>query len=197
MYCTNCGSPMDEKAVLCVKCGTEKGKGDSFCAHCGAAIQEKGQSVCMTCGYAIPKSKLNPKKLTKNIKTLIIGAIAVILVIILLASLSNPSNSVNFNKLYNEYCNSTWAEVGSDGSYLYIDTNPYDWDDDGIAYIDAYYAIEDINKELGLPESLIKDMGGTSSLDGKQTRTYEDIGREVSWKYHPDNGLEVTYSKLR
>ena len=40
-------------------------------------------------------------------------------------------------------------------------------------------------------------MGETSSADGKQVRTYEDLGLEVSWRYHPDRGLEVTYSKLK
>ena len=197
MYCTNCGSPMDEKAVLCVKCGVEKGKGDTFCSHCGSAITEKGQSVCMSCGYAIPKNNVNSNKITKKSKKSIFIAIVVILVIILIASCSNPANSVDFNALYSQYCKSTWAEVASDGSYLYIDTNPYDWDDDGLAYPEAYYAIEDINKALGLPESLMKDMGQTSSSDGQQRRTYQDLGIEISWDYHPDYGLEVTYSKLR
>ena len=197
MYCTNCGSQMDEKAVICVKCGVEKGKGDTFCAHCGAAVPEKGQSVCMTCGYALPRAKAQPKlSPKKNIKFIAIVAVIVIAIIII-ASCSNPANSVNFNALYDQYCVSTWAEVASDGSYLHIDTNPYDWEDEGVAYIDAYYAIRDINAALGLPESLFNDMGETSALDGKQRRTYEDLGIEISWDYHPDYGMEVTYSKLR
>lgn len=97
----------------------------------------------------------------------------------------------NFAALYDTYCNSTWADCGSDGSYLSIDTNPYDWDDDGLAYPDAYYAIETINNALDLPGSLLKDMSETTSLDGKQSETYGDI--TVTWKYHPDKGLEVTY----
>ena len=97
----------------------------------------------------------------------------------------------DFKGLYNKYCNSTWASYGSDGSYLSIDTNPYDWDDDGLAYVEAYYAIEDINNALGLPSSLMNDMGETTGADGKQTETFGDI--TVSWKYHPDKGLEVTY----
>lgn len=97
----------------------------------------------------------------------------------------------DFKALYNEYCNSIWADYGSDGSYLSIDTNPYDWDDEGLAYPEAYTAIASVNDALGLPSSLLNDMGQTSGADGKQSETFEDV--TVTWKYHPDKGLEVTY----
>lgn len=97
----------------------------------------------------------------------------------------------DFKALYNKYCESTWADYGSDGSYLSIDTNPYDWDDDGLAYPAAYSAIADVNSALGLPSSLLNDMGETTGADGKQSETFDDI--TVTWKYHPDKGLEVTY----
>lgn len=97
----------------------------------------------------------------------------------------------DFKSLYNKYCKSTWADYGSDGSYLSIDTNPYDWDDDGLAYPEAYYAIENVNNALGLPSSLLNEMGETTGADGKQSETFGDI--TVTWKYHPDKGLEVTY----
>lgn len=82
-----------------------------------------------------------------------------------------------------------WASVGYDGSYLTIDTNPKNKDD----YTDymAYLSIYTVNAALGLPDSLTEKMGQTSSLDGRQSQSYEDV--EVSWKYHPDHGLEVTY----
>lgn len=104
---------------------------------------------------------------------------------------SGNKKGPDLKAMYNKYCKATWADYGSDGSYLYIDTNPDDVDDEGLAYPDAYYAIEDINKALGMPESLVKDMGRTTSKDGKQTETYGYV--TVSWKYHPDTGLEVTY----
>lgn len=99
----------------------------------------------------------------------------------------------DFKALYDEYCSSIWASVGSDGSYLSIDTNPYNLDDKGIAYLESYYAIKNINNALGLPESLLKDMNSTTSLMGRQTEEYEDV--TVSWSYHPDKGLEITYKK--
>ncbi|MCD8384716.1 MAG: Ig-like domain-containing protein [Clostridiales bacterium] len=99
----------------------------------------------------------------------------------------------DFQALYDEFCESTWASVGSDGSYLKLDTNPYNEDDSGIAYVDAYYAVISINEELGLPESLIEDMASTTAAMGKQSETYSDLDLTVSWTYHPDKGLEVTY----
>ena len=99
----------------------------------------------------------------------------------------------DFKELYDEYCSSTWASVGSDGSFLSIDTNPYDIDDKGVAYIEAYYAIKKVNSALGLPESWLEEMNSTTSLMGRQTEEYEDV--TVSWSYHPDKGLELTYKK--
>lgn len=84
---------------------------------------------------------------------------------------------------------SSYATVAADGSYLSIDTNPYDIDD--YTDYDAYLSLYLINDELGLPDSLMEDMGHTSSLDGKQTEKFENV--TVTWKYHPDIGLEVTY----
>lgn len=104
---------------------------------------------------------------------------------------------LKLKSLYDEYCESPWAELGSDESYLSIDTNPYNYDSDSdystYYFLDAYEAVENINEALELPDSLLNEMGETTSLMGKQTETYDDIGITVSWTYHPDNGLEVTY----
>ena len=67
MYCRNCGEVVDENAVICIKCGTEKGKGMEYCSHCGGKV-EKGQMACMTCGYALPKEKISVKEFVKNKK---------------------------------------------------------------------------------------------------------------------------------
>ena len=87
--------------------------------------------------------------------------------------------------------------MGSDGSYLYIDTNPQDKDDSGLAYPEAAEAIKNINDALGIPESVINEMGQTTFIDGKQTETFEKQKVSISWRYHPDKGLEVTYTKLK
>lgn len=95
----------------------------------------------------------------------------------------------NFNAVYKEYCDSTWAIVSEDGSYLKIDTNPNNIDD--YFDYDAYQAVSLVNDALGLPESLLEKMGSTRALDGTQVQRYENI--TVTWTYHPDNGLEVIY----
>ena len=56
MYCKNCGSEIDEKAYICVKCGVLNGVGDKYCSHCGGEV-EKDATVCMKCGYKIEKAK--------------------------------------------------------------------------------------------------------------------------------------------
>ena len=115
------------------------------------------------------------------------------LIVLIIIIASGGSKGPDFKSLYNEYCSSTWAEVGSDGSYLSIDTNPQNWDDDGLAYPAAYEAVKDVIAALELPDSLIKDMGKTSGADGKQEQTFPDQNVTVTWKYHPDKGLEVTF----
>lgn len=97
--------------------------------------------------------------------------------------------------LYQKYCDGkSWADVASDGSYLNIDDNPYNYEEYYIAAADT--AIQLINEAMGLPSSLYNDMLQTTWSMGKQQETYESIGIKVSWTYHPDKGLEVTYKLL-
>ncbi len=80
--------------------------------------------------------------------------------------------------------------VSSDGSYLKVDTNPNDIEGGSSDYFEALAFIS-INTYLDLPSSLNELMEQTSAMDGRQTRTYDNI--TVSWKYHPDTGLEAMY----
>ncbi len=102
----------------------------------------------------------------------------------------------DFQKLYEtiDYSARLGWEVGSDGSYLMADTNAYDLDD--YSDTDVWSSIKKMNKELGLPDSLNKDMGQTTWSMGKQQEEFEEAGVKVSWTYHPDKGLEVTYKLL-
>jgi len=92
-------------------------------------------------------------------------------------------------EIYEKKCDSKWAEIADDGSYLSIDSNPHDIDDAWES--DAYYALERINEELGFPASVFRKMGETTSLDGRLTEKTDTY--IVSWKYHPDKGAEVLY----
>ena len=110
-------------------------------------------------------------------------------------------NKTSVNILKDAYesadCVYPWAESGSDWSYISIDTNPYDYDSSDYPSLATMYmsvattAIKKINEKLGLPESLYETMGRTTALMGRQTKTYNSIGIEVSWTYHPDKGLNV------
>lgn len=84
--------------------------------------------------------------------------------------------------------------LGDDGSYLSVDTNVLNLDD--YSNTSIFYSIQEMNKNLGLPDSLWNDMLQTTWSMGKQEETYEKIGIKVSWTYHPDKGLEVTYKLL-
>lgn len=123
--------------------------------------------------------------------SVIVSLIIVISIVAVIAITLGVKNQINFTELYEEYCESTWAEVGDDGSYLSIDTNPFDYK--GIANFEAYTAIENVNEALDLPDSLLADMKQTTGLMGIQTEEFDDIGIVVKWNYHPDKGLEVTY----
>ncbi len=98
-------------------------------------------------------------------------------------------SGADFRSIYNECCSSAYASVASDGSYLQIDTNPHDLDDfDSTEALASIYAV---HEKLGLPDSVLNKMLSTSAMDGRQEDKVGDVS--VSWRYHPDRGLEVMY----
>ncbi len=52
MFCRNCANPMDDKAVVCVKCGVRKGDGNSFCPNCGSETAPEA-AICVNCGVEL------------------------------------------------------------------------------------------------------------------------------------------------
>lgn len=182
--CTQCGYSVDDSVRVCPNCGVPLLK--------TKAAEEEAYSDVSE-GSAAKKTD-PPRSKKKRRKIPIIIAVVVLLIFAVSmcsGTSSDKSNEVDFLSIYNTYLDSTYAQVASDGSYLMIDTNPYDIDD----YNDdtATAAVVLTIKTLGLPDSLVQKMNGTSALDGRQTEVYNGV--EVSWKYHPDNGLEVLFSK--
>lgn len=53
MFCRNCGAQyVTDDAVMCVKCGCQKGTGTNFCANCGQPAQPNSM-VCLNCGVSM------------------------------------------------------------------------------------------------------------------------------------------------
>jgi RNA polymerase subunit RPABC4/transcription elongation factor Spt4 len=75
MYCKNCGEQLNEKQVVCLKCGVEKDKGSKFCQQCGTALPEKAE-VCLNCGAATKPPK---PMLEKNPTAIVMGVAAILL----------------------------------------------------------------------------------------------------------------------
>ncbi len=67
MYCRECGEKItNEKAVICIKCGTNRGKGENFCPDCGVEVKTKGSEVCLNCGIRLRGSMNNFANQIKN-----------------------------------------------------------------------------------------------------------------------------------
>lgn len=108
----------------------------------------------------------------------------------------------NLRAIYEKYgSTASYVKIASDDSYIIVDTNPYDSVQERLTYTDntpkyAVNAMRKINADLGLPSSLLEEMGNTTALDGKQSETFENAGVKVTWRYSKKTGLEVMYSLL-
>ena len=204
-FCAKCGNQLEEGQGFCPKCGTPRAAAPKkvFCGKCGTELQE-GQVFCPKCGQksglaldanvssAINQFNANVQnaKAKKSKTPLIIGIVAAALVLIIAVVALGGGSRLDLNDMYDRYCNGAyWATVSSDGGFLSIDDNPYDLDDYYIEEADD--AIKSINLALGFTDSLWHKMCDTSANDGKQTYSNDKV--TVSWKYHPDRGLSVTY----
>lgn len=133
------------------------------------------------------KTKSN-KKIGKSL--LLIG-IAVVYFIIRVAT-----SEKDFKDMYEELAVNSWCTIGADGSYMRLDTNPEDLDEEELfSYIseniEASAIIEEVNMDLGFPASLYEKMTSTTWSHGQQTESNKKY--KVTWTFHPDKGLEVLY----
>lgn len=81
-------------------------------------------------------------------------------------------------------CFSDGTSLSSDKKSIMVDST--DKNDYG-SEID----IVTIISELNLPDSLFNEMCSTNALMGRQSEAFDYY--EVSWSYHPDNGLDVIF----
>lgn len=142
-------------------------------------------------------------KLARKNIILICVAVIVIIGIVLFINLGRSSF---FSDVVNDMLEAyPFADntVAQDGSYLKIDTNPYDKAIDELTYVqlstfdqkqsDSLNGIKFVNERLGFTDALYSKMMDTTALMGVQTE--ENDKYRVSWTYHPDNGLEVMYER--
>lgn len=81
MFCRNCGNEIDDKAVVCVKCGVRPHDGTAHCQACGKETQP-GAVLCVHCGVQLAASSVQrkaaaDKKLAAGICGILLGALGV------------------------------------------------------------------------------------------------------------------------
>ncbi|WP_281692353.1 TM2 domain-containing protein [Agathobaculum desmolans] len=75
MFCRNCGTEMNENAVVCVKCGCDKEKGTSFCPHCGKETNANAD-VCLSCGCSLKKEG-SKSKMVAGLLGIFLGSLGI------------------------------------------------------------------------------------------------------------------------
>lgn len=130
---------------------------------------------------------------TKRItpKTLIIFGVILAVIATVAIVIFVPSH---FERTKNKAVKIVGSISGVPNEYFVIDTDPEDPLMSGIVTEDrALEGIQFVNKELGFNDGLYQKMLKTNSLMGRQTE--ENKKYKVSWTYHPNDSLEVTYEK--
>lgn len=112
-----------------------------------------------------------------------------LLTIILLVIVFSIPPYKDFNGMYSSLKDNDWCQIGTDGTWMLLDTNPNDVKNH--MNPEALAKIEEVLKDLGFKGYTYKEMLLTTSLDGKSNETAGKY--EVMWKYHPENGLEVLF----
>lgn len=184
-FCTSCGAPKMEapQKKFCVKCGNELSPGHKFCQKCGQPTD-----VTVPTGAMPPVNRGAYGVKKDNTPKIIAAAVGGVLVIAILLVVLLGGKS-NFKRMYKDISGMSWCYIYSDGKTMEIDTNPYNRDDEFISA--AYLKIQGINNDLGFAPSVFDRMGETRAIDGRQYASNDKYS--ISWTYHPDEGLEVTY----
>ena len=160
-------------------------------------IEESAPTVNSTTVENTEEKNSKKTKFTKK-KLIIIGGI-IIAVVFLALVIFIPSK---FERVKNE-CVQIAGSISYRGDDNFtIDTYPDEYknmDPMLVAMLlpdaqeNALEAIKYANEELGFNGSVYSQMMKTTALMGRQSA--ENDKYRVSWTYHPDDGLEVTYEK--
>lgn len=85
---------------------------------------------------------------------------------------------------------SSGVQVSDNGTTLSVDMKG-ETDYTGASYTETLCLID----AVGTPGYVSDAMMTTTAMDGRQHDTFDGI--DVSWSYHPDNGLSVLYHKTK
>ncbi len=94
-------------------------------------------------------------------------------------SLGEPSASETVDTLKD------YMTLGDDGRSLSVESE----EEGEVNAILSYTAALCVLKEIDVPDSTIALMEGTNSLMGRQTDSWDEF--EMTWSYHPDNGVRA------
>lgn len=170
-----------------------------ICPYCHGEIEN---GYCPKCGQVMraaapvaPEADILPGPVTRRmnkankIAGYCFAGVAAIIVAIVAATAIRSKQS--FLSRYSSFVGEKWCTMGDDGTWMKLDTNPYDMDNYNMTSVQLL--IETVNDELGFSGAVYQEMCETRAVDGRQSASNGKY--EVSWTYHPDRGLEVLYQR--
>ena len=160
-------------------------------------MNEQNVENIISATETVTESPATAKPKSSKKKLVIWGIIVVAVIAIAFAFTYKPK----FAKVQSE-CLSIAGYIKGDDNYFVLDTCPNHLENSdeitkALLLPDTQKrtleAIQHANEGLGFNASVYSRMLDTTSLMGRQRE--ENSKYKVSWTYHPDKGLEVTYEK--
>lgn len=72
MFCRNCGSQLDDKAIACIKCGADPKRGVAYCPNCGKPT-DPNAIVCISCGVGFKPKNQECNKIAAGLLAIFLG----------------------------------------------------------------------------------------------------------------------------
>ena len=219
-YCSKCGTPTKR---ICSKCQTVLDDSHEYCPNCGTKYSDPTSSISIQDSpenepVAIQKNR-KPLLVALAIILLLVGGYFIYSALskpnietpnIETPNIERPNLEMmveDFVKshdycryyVYGEMGMPSCIKIGSNGDWIKIDSNPTNLENnvfnkselevynDVAGFINRYF----INN-LGFSSVVIEKQNNTSYSMGYQTA--ESDLATAEWIYHPDKGLEVTYT---
>jgi len=102
-------------------------------------------------------------------------------------------NSVTLSDVHSnlDISDRVWADLSDDGSFIEVTVTWNCPPDDEDILCNRSNAVNSILEELGFGQNVRQRMNSTRALDGRQFAENENF--QVSWTFHPDDGLQVLF----